>query len=172
MDNKDPYTYKGSGVFWRKIINKLDCEIETEILGHYSTNEELREAGEYYSELFDVVKSKEWANCIPEIGDGGSTTNGWVSGYNPNTGEKGMFPTEAEIPADWIRGWPRWTKNPEGVEKTRQFHLGRKRSEETRKKMRESTRKKRMTVPCELCGRHITPQNIKRHIEHCKEKDR
>ena len=170
MDNKDPYEYKGSGVFWRKIINKLDCEIETEVLGHYDTNGELREAGEYYSKLFNVVESKEWANCIPEIGDGGSTTNGWVAGHNPETDEKRMFPTESDIPEGWVRGWPKWKKSPEGVEKSRQYHLGRKRSEETRQNMKNATRKKRMTTPCELCGREITPQNIKKHMKYCKER--
>jgi hypothetical protein len=167
-DDKDPYKYRGSGVFWRRIIDKLGCDIETEILGHYETNEELREAGEYYSELYDVVESKEWANCIPEIGDGGSTTDGWVKCYNPDTNEQKMYSDESKIPTGWLRGSPKWTKPKEGVERSRQFHLGRKRSEETRQKMRSATRKKRMTIKCQFCSKDITPQNIKRHENICE----
>ncbi len=59
-------------------------------------------------------------------------------------------------------------KNREGVEKSRQSHLGRKRPESTRENMRNSVRGKRMTVPCKLCGKEITPQNIKRHENICR----
>lgn len=170
MDNRDPYEYKGSGVFWRKIIKKLGVEIETEILGHYETKETLREAGEYYSEKFDIVHNREWANLIPEIGDGGSTTAGWVRAYNEQTKEERCWPTIEDIPQGWKRGNLPFIRTPEHIEKVRQIHLGRKRSEETRQNMRNAVRKKRMTIPCVYCSRQITPQNIKRHTEHCKEK--
>ena len=69
IDTVDPYQYKGSGKYWRRLLKKYNPVIETQILGHYENNEDLRKAGIYYSEKFDVVKSKNWANLIPEIGD-------------------------------------------------------------------------------------------------------
>jgi len=167
-DSKDPHKYKGSGVFWTKIIRKLGVEIETEILGHYDTKKELREAGEYYSDKFDIVHDRAWANLIPEIGDGGSTTNGYVRAYNKDTREEKCWPSLEDIPEGWIHGNLPFERTAEHVEKVRQFHLGRKRTEETRENMRNAMRKKRMTVPCTTCSRQITPQNIVRHKEHCK----
>jgi len=169
-DYTNPMTYKGSGTYWRRIIKKHNPEIKTTILGYYETKESLRTAGEYYSELYDVVKSREWANLIPEIGDGGSTTPGQVRAYDPEdqTNQK-YFSTIADIPEGWIHGAPKWKKNPEGVEKSRQSHLGRKRPESTRENMRNSVRGKRMTIPCQNCGKEITPQNIKRHEKICKD---
>lgn len=101
MDNRDPYEYKGSGVFWRKIINKHNSTIKTIILGHYDTSEKLRKAGEYYSDKFDIVHKREWANLIPEIGDGGSTTKGKIRCYNPITKEERLLD---KLPKNWIRG--------------------------------------------------------------------
>lgn len=103
-DYKDPYEYKGSGVFWRKIINKHQCDIKTTILGYYETNAALREAGEYYSNLFNVVTDRSWANLIPEIGDGGSTTKGKLKCYDPETFIEMVVSHENEIPNGWIKG--------------------------------------------------------------------
>lgn len=103
-DYKDPYVYRGSGVFWRKIINKHKCEIQTTILGYYETKEQLREAGEYYSNLFNVVEDRAWANLIPEIGDGGPTTKGKFKCHNPNTLKELVVSSDEEIPDGWIKG--------------------------------------------------------------------
>jgi hypothetical protein len=103
-DYKDPIQYKGSGVFWRKIINKHNCEIKTTILGFYSTKEALREAGEYYSNYFNVVQDRSWANLIPEIGDGGRTTNGKFKCYNPSTLQERLVSCDEDIPTGWIKG--------------------------------------------------------------------
>lgn len=84
-DGKDPYKYQGSGTRWVNHLKKYhkfwtrSKDISTKILGVYDTKEELKEAGLYYSELFDVVKSQEWANIIPEQGEGG-----WI---NDQTGK-------------------------------------------------------------------------------------
>lgn len=165
-DYTDPMTYKGSGTYWRRILKKHNPEIKTTIIGYYETKEALREAGEYYSNKFNVVGDKSWANLIPEIGDGGSTTPGKVRAYkvDDETDQK-YFDTIEDIPEGWIHGAPRWKKNPEGVERTRQAHLGRKRPESTRENMKNSIRRKRMTVECPGCKIRITAQNLKRHME-------
>src|SRR5674476_1021522 len=68
----DPMTYKGNGMKWRKHLYENGNDVTTEILGEYRDREKLRKAGLYYSELWNIVKSDEYANMIPEVGGGGS----------------------------------------------------------------------------------------------------
>lgn len=168
IDWKDPYKYKGSGVYWRKRLNEGVYEITTTVLGHYNNKDELRKAGIYYSKKFNIVEDVSWANLIPEIGDGGPTTKGKIRGYNMlNPKEQKFFDSEIDLPAGWKRGIPGYKKSPESVERTRQFHIGRKRSDKTKERMRNSTRRKRMTVPCTICGVEFTKQNLARHMKKC-----
>jgi len=71
---QDPFKYKGSGKRWVNHVNKYGYDITTEILKECQTNDEVRECGKYYSELWNVVESSEWANLKPEYGEGGSTS--------------------------------------------------------------------------------------------------
>ena len=67
---QDPYTYLGSGVDWKLHLKEQGVEHTTEILRECKSNKELNEWGRYYSKLFNVVESKDWANRIPETGGG------------------------------------------------------------------------------------------------------
>jgi len=165
MDNKDHILYQGSGVFWRRVLAQHpDWIIDTEVLGHYDTKEELKEAGIYYSNKFDVVKSKEWANCMREEGDGGSTTKGTFAIHNPVTLQERFISDENDIPEGWRIGRKkRGKRSAETTAKISAKQTGQKRSEEVRQRMRDATRKPRKTVQCEYCDRQITLQNIKRH---------
>lgn len=68
---QDPFTYKGSGKRWGNHINKHGYDVTTEILRECQTNEEVKEWGLYYSNLWNVVKDRTWANLKEENGDGG-----------------------------------------------------------------------------------------------------
>lgn len=68
---QDPYTYFGSGTYWMAHLNKHGYEVTTEILKECTNNEEIKQWGLYYSELYNIVESAEWANLKPESGDGG-----------------------------------------------------------------------------------------------------
>jgi hypothetical protein len=70
--SKDPYTYLGSGHYWTRHLVKHGNEIDTEILLQTFSNEEIKEMGKYYSNLWNVVESKEWANLKEETGTGGA----------------------------------------------------------------------------------------------------
>jgi len=73
---KDPYKYKGSGSRWLnhiKFHNFTNKDIETWILHKTEDKEDLKKIGEYYSILFNIVESKEWANLKLESGDGGGS---------------------------------------------------------------------------------------------------
>lgn len=69
--SKNPHTYKGSGVYWSYHIKKHGYNVETEILKECLTEEELIYWGQYYSNLWNVVESDDWANLIEEAGPGG-----------------------------------------------------------------------------------------------------
>jgi hypothetical protein len=84
-NSQDPYKYKGSGIYWTRHLKEHGLDVETAILHECKTNEEVRELGKYYSNLWDVVNAvddqgrKIWANLKPEEGDGG-----WGGEQNPN----------------------------------------------------------------------------------------
>lgn len=67
----NPFVYKGSGKYWTAHINKHGYDVETTIIFETDCLIELREACEYYSALYSVETSKQFANLIPETGFGG-----------------------------------------------------------------------------------------------------
>lgn len=94
---KDPHKYPGSGTVWRRHLEKHGYDYTTEILLETDSKEELTEYGIYYSNLWNIVESKEWANLKKESGDGGdmSMCQAWQEAMKKKekqTGEKnGMF---------------------------------------------------------------------------------
>jgi len=75
-DPLDHIKYKGSGKLWRRILNAHpEYTIKTTVLGLYD-KDDLVKYGLYYSNLYNIVESTEWANLIPEAGDGGETHKG------------------------------------------------------------------------------------------------
>ena len=68
----DPHLYQGSGTVWRRHIKKHGYDVTTEILLKTNDPKELKEVGIYYSNLWNIVESKDFANIVPEMGDGGA----------------------------------------------------------------------------------------------------
>jgi hypothetical protein len=60
------YIYPGSGKYWKTHINKHGKYISTEIIGEYDSLEDAKRNGLYYSKLYNVVDSKDFANLIEE----------------------------------------------------------------------------------------------------------
>jgi hypothetical protein len=88
---EDPHSYPGSGKVWRRHLAKYGYDYTTEILLETDSEQELKEKGVYYSNLWNVVESKNWANLMIEQGDGGNTshTTGFKEGIkNRNTNGK------------------------------------------------------------------------------------
>jgi hypothetical protein len=69
---RDPEKYKGSGIWWVNHLAKHGNNVSTEILLETDSHEEIKRMGIYYSELWDIVNSNQWANLKPEEGDGGN----------------------------------------------------------------------------------------------------
>ena len=85
-DPLDRIKYKGSGKLWRRILNAHpEYTLKTTVLGLYD-KDDLAKYGLYYSNLYNIVESKEWANLMPEVGDGGQTHRGTHPYKNIETG--------------------------------------------------------------------------------------
>jgi hypothetical protein len=73
----DPHSYSGSGKYWKSHLKKHGFDYDTEILRECTTSDEVKQWGEYYSTLWNIVDDrnqfghKTWANLKPESGDGG-----------------------------------------------------------------------------------------------------
>lgn len=75
-DPFDHVKYKGSGKLWRRILSAHpEYTIKTTVLGLYD-KDDLAKYGLHYSNLYNIVESSEWANLMPETGDGGQTHKG------------------------------------------------------------------------------------------------
>jgi hypothetical protein len=73
---RDPYTYKGSGTYWKSHLKKHGNNVDTELLGFFN-EEEVESVALKFSKDNNIVESKEWANLIEENGlDGGATFTG------------------------------------------------------------------------------------------------
>ena len=70
--SEDPHKYPGSGIRWKKHLKKHGYDYSTEILRECQTENEMIEWGLYYSNLWNVKESNEWANLKEEAGDRGS----------------------------------------------------------------------------------------------------
>lgn len=82
----DPFKYLGSGVRWKRHLKKHGKHIKTEILLETESYNDIEHYGKYYSELWNVVESEQWANLKPEEGEGG-TWSGLLGSNNPNFGK-------------------------------------------------------------------------------------
>lgn len=67
----DPHLYQGSGTLWKRHIKKHGYDVTTKVLLETNDSTELKKVGLYYSNLWNIVESKEFANIVPEMGDGG-----------------------------------------------------------------------------------------------------
>lgn len=71
---RNPYKYKGSGIRWTNHIKKHGYEVWTNIIFQSELKSEIIQYGAFYSKLWNVVESDEWANLIIECCDGGDTS--------------------------------------------------------------------------------------------------
>lgn len=89
---RDDYdVYQGSGTYWKRHLRKHGVNIKTTVIGCYDTKEELSERGRFYSELYNVVESPDWANLRPEEGDGTPVGARWKVKDTSNFGHTNQW---------------------------------------------------------------------------------
>lgn len=141
--NDDPYSYTGSGTYWLLHLQKHGKNFTTEIIKECASKDELKEWGIYYSRLWNIVDSDEWANLKEEQGDGGRQS----ADVRKIISEKG----KGRIP--WNKGKKIWNdedrrrisdqnrqrppQSAETILKRVEKNKGKVRTEETKKKTSE-----------------------------------
>jgi len=68
--------YPGSGIYWRKHLKAHGTDLTTQIIKECANREEMIYWGQYYSKLWNIVESEEWANLRAEEGHG--NTSEWT----------------------------------------------------------------------------------------------
>lgn len=68
----DPFKYQGSGKYWKHHLAKHGYDVKTEILFQSTCKNKIKEKGLYYSNLWSIVESDNFANLKEEAGDGGT----------------------------------------------------------------------------------------------------
>jgi hypothetical protein len=156
----DPHAYKGSGSEWKKHLREHGEDYTTKIIRECQTNQELNQWGRYYSDLWNVTESTEWANRIPETGGGSCGPEAAKKISQKLKGKKKPLRTEThkENMSKSTKGKPRprskehqdawnksskenWATNHERRSKTAavgKANLGRKHSPETLEKKRQT----------------------------------
>ena len=181
---QDPHKYKGSGKRWQNHIKKHGYDVTTEILRECQTNEEVREWGLYYSALWNVVESKEWANLKEEYGDGGGA-RGEGNGMYGKTHTDEVKAAQGKVATDRFKG--KSYEELYGIEKA--LELKRKRSaalkgknnsgshnpmfgtqhKESSKQLQSQRAKNRPKLECPHCGIVCASSQYNRwHGDKCK----
>jgi hypothetical protein len=140
----NPNCYIGSGRYWLehlKYYSYKSSDIKTWILHETVDEDELKNIGAYYSKLFNVVESDQWANLKPEEGDGGLTVSG---DSHPMKNKDHALRVAAIRHANFVEG--KWRVSDDTRQKMREaklknpvkHRLGITVSEDTKKKISET----------------------------------
>lgn len=176
----DPFKYLGSGKVWKEHLGQHGKDVSTIILRECANNKEVNVWGRYYSELFDVVQSKEFANLIPETGGGVGNSNQVITEEQRNKISQALkgHKQSAETVQKRINSRLGYKHSKETIQKIKHSHIGKTISDQTKMNMSESakkrkkhawTGKKRQTKTCPHCNKTGADNLMNRwHFDNCK----
>lgn len=84
----NPFSYNGSGVYWKKHISHHKAEIETLVVNSFSTIEEASSFATEYSRKYSIASSEAWANLTEETALEGGNMSDTSGRRNGNYGRK------------------------------------------------------------------------------------
>jgi len=140
--NRDPYTYKGSGTYWKRHLKIHGNDVTTEI---YAQIDEITETNLLtttalkFSEEHDIVESTGWANLMVEDGLSGGNTFANKTKEEMNIISEKLKDTQSGE----NNGMYGKTHSLETKEKNAVSHRGNKASDETKQKMSNANKKRR-----------------------------
>lgn len=150
--------YWGSGKYLQNAIHKYGKEnFSREILEWAETKEELYRLEEEYIRSYNAVESSEYYNLTKGGLGGGScgSDNGSYGKHWYTNGEKQMLCFEQDCPEGWHHGYSESRKK-----QIQQINLGKKFTEEHRKKLSEAHR---ANPSRGMLGKHH-PENVRKRI--------
>jgi hypothetical protein len=84
-------SYHGSGKYWKNHLEKHGDDVTMEIWYQDENPEAISRLALMFSETYNIVESKEWANLIPESGLEGGYTYGMLGKTAWNKGKTGIY---------------------------------------------------------------------------------
>jgi hypothetical protein len=176
---QDPYSYNGSGKYWKRHISKHGLDISTLQVYTFENYNDCEKFALDFSLKNNIAESKEWANLKPENGKDGGDNSKFID-YNK---------THASIKGKTYEQIYGYEKSIELKAKTSLNNIktkqGRKMSEEQKQKRRHSygprskefknklseiaKNRPKPTGECPHCGKHGVIRNLKRwHFANCR----
>lgn len=152
---KDPIKYLGSGKYWRNHIKKHGTAyVITLWIQLFEDQESLTDFALLFSEHWDIVNSKEWANMVPEYG---------INKGGPHfSGRKHSEETRAKL------SFASSNITEENRAKKSAARKGKVNSTETKEKI-SSSHLKLPKLCCPYCGKICSQANPKTyHFDNCK----
>jgi hypothetical protein len=190
---RDPNSYDGSGVYWKRHLAKYGKHVDT-IWSHLYTDPDiLKSEAEFFSKVYDIRTSSEWANLVEENGSTGGNL------YDQTTEEHKLLmsvrTTGKKMPADHGKNVSKSKSGKKmsplgllaheqmvreslaGVPKTKNHRMkistslsGLQKSDDHKMNLSESI-KKLEKIECSKCGKFCSPGNAKRwHFDNCRNK--
>jgi len=77
----DPYSYSGSGTDWIPHLKEHGDDVDTVVLFQTEDKAEFKKVAKRYSKELNIVESEEFANRMPEQGQGGMNDTSWKKGH-------------------------------------------------------------------------------------------
>lgn len=185
---QDPYSYDGSGQHWKLHLKKHGRNVTTVWAHKYNSQDLLKEEALFFSRVYDVVNSKEWANKIVEDGATGGKTYDRTPEHNAAMSAATKGKKKPIGFGDTIRKIRKGKKMPAGFgelmskilsgvskpagfgEKISKAVTGTTKSDQHKLRLSESV-KNVPKLKCLHCGSMSSPGNHKRwHGNNCRSK--
>lgn len=181
---KDVHSYPGSGVYWRRHLSKHGWNYTTDVLLETDSEQELKDVGIYYSELWDICDSSEFANLKTEEGVSGSysmESRKKMSESAKKRGAPSTAWTSEEVSEMNKKSWKdpeTRRKRSEGISNALKGKTRASQSEETKlkrstalkgRKLNKGMKYQMKTKICPHCGTEGKGGNMTRyHFDNCK----
>jgi hypothetical protein len=158
LTRQDPERYKGSGIYWKRHLDKHGDDISTVQLWEFTDQAKCSEFADRFSRENNIVNSMEWANLINETGS-----------WNLPIGQDVKLSTREKISAfrKQFRGWKHSDQTKGKMARARKtFHDNC--LVEGRQWMEPAIAAARTKIECQYCSRNISRSNLERHESGCK----
>lgn len=162
---KNPYEYKGSGVYWKNHLKKYGNDVTTQILFQSENFDDIVNEGIRLSIDYNIIDSSEFANLMIECGTGGVNNGSFKKGcLCINKGKK--IPVLSEIKKKY---WEEWKlKNPNYKDKWKKYIP---KGKENWLRADNTTPLNMTLLECPHCKKISNVGNAKRwHFDKCKYK--